>query len=50
MQIQDSEVKVDGCGGPVSVRLVVNGVITTERGIASKSIVTLDAYSEILLL
>ncbi len=48
MQIDDSHVEVNGCGGPVFVRLRATAQINTAQGITAESIDRVDVYSDIV--
>jgi hypothetical protein len=50
MQIKDSHVEVNGCGGPVFVRFRAMAAIKTGRDIMSKSSAQVDVYSDIVAL
>ncbi len=50
MQIKDSHVEVNGCGGPVFVRFRAMSAIKTGTDIMSKSSARVDVYSDIIAL
>ena len=47
ISVQDENVKIDGCGGPVFIRLVVHAQINTGKDVTTQSTYTVDAYSDI---